>query len=329
MARALALAALADGRTSPNPLVGCVVLDANGELVGEGYHRQAGEPHAEVMALRRAGDRAKGGTLYVTLEPCCHHGRTPPCSEAVIAAGLRRVVIALDDPDPRVAGGGIAQLKAAGIEVLSGVRQAEAAQQNRAFLHRLRTGRPWGLLKWAMSLDGRTALSNGASQWISSPPARSWVHQLRAGVDAVIVGGGTVRADNPLLTSRGQRNPEPLRVVLSRTLELPKAAQLWDQTSAATLVAHGPEATEQAKSNWISWGWSAWSSRPANQRLCSKPWRSAAATGCCGNAARNWRQPPSLPAACRKPRPWWHQRCWAEQQPARPWAIWASPPWIR
>ena len=120
MARALALAALADGRTSPNPLVGCVVLDANGELVGEGYHRQAGEPHAEVMALRRAGDRAKGGTLYVTLEPCCHHGRTPPCSEAVIAAGLRRVVIALDDPDPRVAGGGIAQLKAAGIEVLSG-----------------------------------------------------------------------------------------------------------------------------------------------------------------------------------------------------------------
>ncbi len=136
----------------------------------------------------------------------------------MIAAGLRRVVIALADPDPRVAGGGIAQLKAAGIEVISGVRQAEAAQQNRAFLHRIRTGRPWGLLKWAMSLDGRTALSNGASQWISSPPARSWVHQLRAGVDAVIVGGGTVRADNPLLTSRGQRSPEPLRVVLSRTL---------------------------------------------------------------------------------------------------------------
>ena len=135
MARALALAALADGRTSPNPLVGCVVLDAHGELVGEGYHRQAGEPHAEVMALRRAGDRAQGGTLYVTLEPCCHHGRTPPCSEAVIAAGLRRVVIALDDPDPRVAGGGIAQLKAAGIEVISGVRQTEAAEQNRAFLH--------------------------------------------------------------------------------------------------------------------------------------------------------------------------------------------------
>ena len=207
MARALALAALADGRTSPNPLVGCVVLDADGQLVGDGYHRQAGEPHAEVMALRRAGDRSQGGTLYVTLEPCCHHGRTPPCSEAVIAAGLQRVVIALDDPDPRVAGGGIAQLKAAGIEVTSGVRQAEAAQQNRAFLHRLRTGRPWGLLKWAMSLDGRTALSNGASQWISSPPARSWVHQLRAGVDAVIIGGGTLRADNPLLTSRGQRSP--------------------------------------------------------------------------------------------------------------------------
>ena len=247
MDRALALAALAEGHTSPNPLVGCVVLDANGQLVGEGYHRKAGEPHAEVMALRRAGERARGGTLYVTLEPCCHHGRTPPCTQAVLAAGLRRVVVALGDPDPRVAGGGITQLRAAGLEVISGVRQAEAAQQNRAFLHRIRTGRPWGLLKWAMSLDGRTALPNGASQWISSPQARGWVHQLRAGVDAVIVGGGTVRADNPLLTSRGQRNPEPLRVVLSRTLDLPSVAQLWDQTSAATLVAHGREAPEQAR----------------------------------------------------------------------------------
>ena len=247
MDRALALAALAEGHTSPNPLVGCVVLDANGQLVGEGYHRKAGEPHAEVMALRRAGERARGGTLYVTLEPCCHHGRTPPCTQAVLAAGLRRVVVALGDPDPRVAGGGITQLRAAGLEVISGVRQAEASKQNHAFVHRVRTGRPWGLLKWAMSLDGRTALPNGASQWISSPPARGWVHQLRAGVDAVIVGGGTLRADDPLLTSRGKRNPEPLRVVLSRSLDLPPDAQLWEQQLAPTLVVHGREASPDAK----------------------------------------------------------------------------------
>ena len=161
MRRALALAALADGHTSPNPLVGAVVLDRLGRLVGEGFHSRAGEPHAEVGALAQAGDRAKGGTLVVTLEPCCHHGRTPPCSEAVLRAGITRVVIALEDPDPRVAGGGMAQLRAAGREVISGVLQAEAAFQNRAFLHRVRTARPCWTLKWAMGLDGRSALSNG------------------------------------------------------------------------------------------------------------------------------------------------------------------------
>jgi diaminohydroxyphosphoribosylaminopyrimidine deaminase/5-amino-6-(5-phosphoribosylamino)uracil reductase len=147
-------------------------------------------------------------------------------------------VVALTDPDPRVAGGGLQRLRDAGLEVISGVLAAEAADQNRAFVHRVRTGRPWGVLKWAMSLDGRTALPNGASQWISAPPARSWVHELRAQCDAVIVGGGTVRADDPLLTSRGRRCTEPLRVVLSRSLDLPAAAQLWHQDVAATLVAH-------------------------------------------------------------------------------------------
>ena len=240
MRRALALAALADGRTSPNPLVGALVLDQQGCLVGEGFHAQVGESHAEGGALAQAGDRAKGGTLVVTLEPCCHHGRTPPCSEAVLRAGITRVVIALEDPDPRVAGGGMAQLRAAGLEVISGVLQAEAAFQNRAFLHRVRTGRPWGTLKWAMGLDGRTALSNGESQWISGPMARCWVYQLRSKSDAVIVGGGTVRADDPLLTSRGRRKPEPLRVVLSRSMELPETAQLWDTSRATTLAAHGP-----------------------------------------------------------------------------------------
>ena len=239
MRRALQLAALGRGRTSPNPLVGCVVLDAAGQLVGEGFHPRAGAPHAEVHTLRQAGERARGGTAVVTLEPCCHHGRTPPCTEALLAAGVRRVVVAMADPDPRVSGQGLAQLRAAGLELITGVGEAEARQLNRAFIHRLSSGRPFGILKWAMSADGRTALPNGSSQWISGAEARAWVHRLRASCDAVIVGGGTVRADDPLLTSRGQRQPEPLRVVLSRGLELPETAQLWDQGPAPTLVAHG------------------------------------------------------------------------------------------
>ena len=238
MRRALQLAALAEGHTSPNPLVGAVVLDSDGRLVGEGFHARAGQPHAEPGALKQAGEAARGGTIVVTLEPCCHLGRTPPCTEAILAAGIQRVVVALTDPDPRVAGGGLQRLREAGLEVISGILESEAAHQNRAFVHRVRTGRPWGVLKWAMSLDGRTALPNGASQWISGPPARAWVHELRAQCDAVIVGGGTVRADDPLLTSRGRRSPEPLRVVLSRSLDLPVAAQLWQQDVASTLVAH-------------------------------------------------------------------------------------------
>jgi diaminohydroxyphosphoribosylaminopyrimidine deaminase / 5-amino-6-(5-phosphoribosylamino)uracil reductase len=247
MQRALQLAALGAGRTSPNPLVGAVVLDASGQLVGEGFHARAGAPHAEVGALRQAGERARGGTLVVTLEPCCHHGRTPPCSQAVIAAGIARVVVAMTDPNPQVAGGGLAELRAAGIAVITGVAEAEARALNRAFCHRILHGRPYAILKWAMSVDGRTALANGASQWISAPPARAWVHALRAQCDAVIVGGGTVRADNPQLTSRGRRHPEPLRVVLSRSLDLPPAALLWNQALAPTLVAHGPDAPAAAR----------------------------------------------------------------------------------
>jgi diaminohydroxyphosphoribosylaminopyrimidine deaminase/5-amino-6-(5-phosphoribosylamino)uracil reductase len=240
MARALQLARLGLGRTSPNPMVGAVVLDAAGALVGEGFHAAAGRPHAEVGALAQAGGRARGGTLVVTLEPCSHHGRTPPCCEAVIAAGVARVVVAMDDPDPRVAGRGLARLTAAGLSVVRGVMAERAARLNRAYLHRVRHGRPLGVLKWAMGVDGRTALSNGASQWISGPAARTWVHRLRSLCDAVIVGGGTVRADDPRLTSRGRRRPEPLRVVLSRRLDLPPRAALWRVDEAATLVAHGP-----------------------------------------------------------------------------------------
>jgi diaminohydroxyphosphoribosylaminopyrimidine deaminase/5-amino-6-(5-phosphoribosylamino)uracil reductase len=254
MRRALQLAALGEGRTSPNPLVGAVVLDADGTLVGEGFHARAGEPHAEVGALAQAGERARGGTLVVTLEPCCHHGRTPPCSEAVIAAGIARVVVAMADPNPRVDGGGLAQLRAAGVEVIVGVQESEARSLNAPFLHRIATGRPLGILKWAMSLDGRTALPNGASQWISGPASRAWVHHLRARCDAVIVGGGTVRGDDPLLTSRGRRTPEPLRVVLSRRLDLPASAQLWNTRLAPTLVAHGPEAPAEQRTRLDSLG---------------------------------------------------------------------------
>ncbi|QEY33418.1 bifunctional diaminohydroxyphosphoribosylaminopyrimidine deaminase/5-amino-6-(5-phosphoribosylamino)uracil reductase RibD [Synechococcus sp. RSCCF101] len=240
MERALQLARLGEGRTSPNPMVGALVLDAGGVLVGEGFHAAAGRPHAEVGALRQAGEAARGGTLVVTLEPCAHHGRTPPCCDAVIAAGIQRVVMALEDPDPRVAGGGRRRLEAAGVTVISGVLEDRAAELNRAFLRRVRTGLPWGILKWASSVDGRIALPNGSSQWISSSASRRRVHALRAGCDAVIVGGGTLRRDDPLLTSRGRRDPEPLRVVLSRRLELPAAARLWQVETAPTLVVHGP-----------------------------------------------------------------------------------------
>jgi diaminohydroxyphosphoribosylaminopyrimidine deaminase/5-amino-6-(5-phosphoribosylamino)uracil reductase len=165
----------------------------------------------------------------------------------VIAAGIARVVVAMTDPDPRVAGAGIARLRAAGLEVIEGVGRVAAERLNAAFVHRVRHGRPLGILKWAMSLDGRTALPNGDSQWISGEPARDWVHRLRAGCDAVIVGGATVRADDPLLTSRGRRPREPWRVVLSRELDLPQTARLWDQAVARTLVAHGPQAPQEAR----------------------------------------------------------------------------------
>ncbi len=237
MRRALQLADLAQGDTSPNPLVGALVLDLNDRLVGEGFHSRAGEPHAEILALRQAGLKANKGTLVVTLEPCCHFGLTPPCVEEVLRAGISRVVVASQDPDPRVAGKGLQSLRASGVEVISGVLEREAAFQNRAFNFRVKTGRPWGILKWAMSLDGRTALSNGQSKWISGQNARNWVHRLRAGSDAVIVGGQTLRTDNPLLTSRGLSTPEPFRVVMTRKMDLPSKAILWDTSVARTFVA--------------------------------------------------------------------------------------------
>ncbi len=233
MQRCLELARRALGRTAPNPLVGSVIVQ-HGAIVGEGFHSAAGQPHAEVFALRQAGDRAHGATLYVNLEPCNHYGRTPPCSDAIVAAGIQRVVVGMVDPDPRVSGGGIARLRAAGIEVTVGIEAADCRQLNEAFMHRILHHRPFGILKYAMTLDGKIATTTGHSAWVTSPAARAEVHNLRAACDAVIVGGNTVRRDNPLLTSR--QDPTPLRVVMSRSLDLPLDAQLWDTAIAPTLV---------------------------------------------------------------------------------------------
>lgn len=238
MQRCLELARRAQGRTAPNPLVGSVVV-RDGEVVGEGFHPAAGQPHAEVFALRQAGDRAIGATLYVNLEPCNHYGRTPPCSEAVIAAGIRRVVVGMIDPNPKVAGTGIARLQQAGIETVVGVEAAACEELNEAFVHRILHQRPFGILKYAMTLDGKIATATGHSAWVTSPAARAVVHQLRIGCEAIVVGGNTVRRDNPLLTSRQETTP--LRVVMSRSLDLPDDAQLWDTTVAPTLVCTEPD----------------------------------------------------------------------------------------
>ena len=244
MRRAIQLALLAEGMTSPNPLVGAVVLNSGGKLVGEGFHSGAGNAHAEIEALAQAGYKSVNGTIVVTLEPCCHQGLTPPCTEAIIKAGLKRVVVGMVDPDPRVSGNGISRLRDSGIEVIEGVLNQECESINREFTFRVRNGRPWGILKWAMSLDGRIGLPNGSSKWITDFPARDSVHQIRSKCDAVIVGGGTVRVDNPFLTSRGKSNREPLRVVFSRSLDLPKSANLWDTKIAKTIIAFGPDANE-------------------------------------------------------------------------------------
>lgn len=234
MIRCCDLAIQAAGHTAPNPMVGSVITQA-GKIVGEGYHPRAGEPHAEVFALRAAGAQAQGATLYVNLEPCNHVGRTPPCSDALIQAGIRRVVIGMADPNAK-ASGGIEKLRAAGIEVSVGVESDRCHQLNEAFIHRVRHRRPFGILKYAMTLDGKIATTTGHSAWVSGPEARQQVHQLRSQCDAVIVGGNTVRQDNPNLTSHGQGDRNPLRIVMSRQLNLPIAAKLWDTQIAHTLV---------------------------------------------------------------------------------------------
>jgi diaminohydroxyphosphoribosylaminopyrimidine deaminase/5-amino-6-(5-phosphoribosylamino)uracil reductase len=242
MRRAIALAARGLGATSPNPVVGCVVTDASGSVVGEGWHRRAGGPHAEVHALRDAGDRARGGTAYVTLEPCNHTGRTGPCAQALIEAGIGRVVYAVADPDPR-ATGGADTLRAAGVEAVPGLLEAEAAAGNTAWLTSVRLGRPFVLWKYAATLDGRIAAADGTSRWISSAESRADVHRLRAEADAVVVGSGTLRADDPHLAVRGVEGAvQPLRVVLDTDAKAvgPGARVLDD--AAPTLIAVAEDA---------------------------------------------------------------------------------------
>jgi diaminohydroxyphosphoribosylaminopyrimidine deaminase/5-amino-6-(5-phosphoribosylamino)uracil reductase len=239
MQEALDLAAQADYRTSPNPMVGAVLV-RDGEVVGRGYHRQAGEPHAEIAAIRDAGGHARGSDLYVTLEPCNHQGLTGPCVPAVIAAGVRRVITALPDPNPLVNGAGIQQLLDAGIEVRVGDGAEAAAELNRFFIGYKTCGRPFVSLKYAMSLDGKIATERGESRWITGPEARRFAHELRHQHDAVLVGLGTVVQDDPQLTVRdrtGEGEPrQPLRVILDSRLRLPDAARLL-QEGGRTLVA--------------------------------------------------------------------------------------------
>lgn len=225
MRRALELARLGQGAVEPNPMVGCVIV-RDGQIVGEGHHQQYGGRHAEVHALAAAGEAARGATAYVSLEPCCHYGQTPPCTEALRAAGIARVVAAMRDPFPLVDGQGIAELRAAGIEVEFGLCEDEARELNAPFIKLVAQSCPWFIAKWAMTLDGRVATRAGDSKWISSAASRAIVHQLRGRVDAILVGRGTAVADDPLLTARPAGVRIPLRIVMDTHAQLPLESQL-------------------------------------------------------------------------------------------------------
>lgn len=254
MRRALELAAQGMNTTHPNPRVGCVLVK-DGHIVGEGWHRKAGEPHAEVHALRAAGERARGATAYVTLEPCSHFGRTPPCADALLEAGIAEVVVALSDPNPAVNGAGLARLQAAGIKVRSGLLEAEALMLNAGFVKRMREGLPLVRVKLGASLDGRTALANGVSQWITSEAARRDVQYWRARSSAILTGIGTVLADDPQLNVRlpdiDMAGRQPLRVVLDSQLRIPITARLC--ATEGTLVFTTQPAQSRGTAEVVSW----------------------------------------------------------------------------
>lgn len=244
MRRALELAELAEGNTSPNPMVGCVIVDALGSVAGEGFHEQAGQPHAEINALRAAGKRAEGATVYVTLEPCCHKGRTGPCCVALKNAGVRKVVIACLDPNPLVAGKGAEYLREAGIEVETGLCEKEAKRLNEKFMFWVTQKRPFVTLKYAMTIDGKIAAASGDSKWITGEDARAFSHKLRRSHDAVLVGIGTVLADDPLLTTRMIAGKNPLRIVLDTELKIPPDANVLNN-DAGTLIVSGQNADKK------------------------------------------------------------------------------------
>lgn len=248
MRRALRLAQRGRYTTSPNPMVGAVIVDAQGVVVGEGYHVKPGGPHAEIIALNKAGDRAKGGTLYVTLEPCNHHGRTPPCTSAITAAGIRQAVVATRDPNPRVSGHGTEYLASHGVNVTVGDGEDEAVTLNRPFFTWSLKQRPFFILKSAMSLDGKVATRTGESRYLTGAPALSIVHNLRRRHDAILVGVGTILADDPSLTYRGHsRGRDPVRVILDSQGRTPSSAQVFgSQSTAPTLVF----TTDQAHEDW-------------------------------------------------------------------------------
>ncbi len=255
MAHALGLARRGLGRVWPNPAVGCVLVKGS-RVLGRGFTQPGGRPHAETVALAAAGEGARGATAYVTLEPCAHHGRTPPCAGALAAAGVARVVTAIEDPDPRVSGRGHAMLRAAGIAVTEGVLAEEARALQRGFLSRVVRGRPMVTLKLAASLDGRIATAAGESRWITGPGARARVHAMRAMHDAVMVGAGTARADDPMLTARGLGVAhQPVRVVAARSLDLDAGGNLGRSAREVPVwLVHGPSAPPRARAVWTATG---------------------------------------------------------------------------
>ncbi len=255
MDEALRLARLGVGRTRPNPPVGAVVVDRRGRIVGRGSHPGAGMPHAEILALRQAGARARGATLYVTLEPCCTWGRTPPCTEAIGDAGIRRVAAAVADPNPRHRGRGFRRLRARGLDVSVGVGKVEAVRILEPFARWVTTGRPWVTLKLAVSLDGRIADAWGASRWITGPAARRRVQELRRSADAILIGAGTLRADDPSLLPRPARGRRPWRVIVAGSGPLPPSPRvLTDGAAGRTLLVTTADAPEAPARAWLKRG---------------------------------------------------------------------------
>lgn len=246
MRMAIDLALHGKGRTSPNPMVGSLITQGI-RIVGQGYHRRAGEAHAEVVALQQAGEEARGGTLFVNLEPCCHHGKTPPCTKAIIESGVREVVIGMIDPNPLVCEKGIEELRAAGIHVVHGILEDVCKKINESYVKYMTTGTPFAILKAGLSLDGKIATNAGQSRWITGEASRKLVHQLRNEVDAVLVGVNTVIQDDPLLTTRLEREEgqDPLRIIVDTHLRIPLHAKVLQTTPTTTVVAVGPGADQK------------------------------------------------------------------------------------